>query len=110
MGNDLPIEFVIQWIKELAKDYTICIVSGRPDTYQNLTISWLSKYSVPYDYLFMRRGNDTRPDVDVKFEILEKLPKEQIFLAIDDRPIVIRDCWRKNGVKVIPVRGDCEDF
>jgi predicted kinase len=109
MGNDAPIEFVIQWVKELAKDYTICIVSGRPDTYQNLTISWLDKYAVPYDYLFMRRGNDSRPDTETKFDILAKLPKEQIFFSIDDRPCII-DLWRKNGVKVIPARGECEDF
>jgi len=110
MGDDSPIDFVIQWVKELAKDYTICIVSGRPDTYQTLTISWLDKYAIPYDYLFMRRGSDSRPDVNVKSDILAKMPKEQIFLAIDDRPIVIRDCWRKNGVKVIPVRGECDNF
>lgn len=106
---DKPYDVVVQWVQELAKDHTICIVSGRPDTYQLGTIWWLENYQIPFDYIFMRRGNDKREDSIVKKEILDLLPKEKIDFAIDDRPRVIR-MWRENGVKVFPVRGAVEEF
>lgn len=108
--NDEPIDFVIRWVRELAKDFTICLVSGRPDTHQTQTIDWLRKYNVPFDFIFMRSGTDGRPDTDIKQDILNYLPKSLIFLALDDRPCVINQVWRKNGVRVIPVQGACEDF
>ena len=111
MIYDKPIQHIINWVEELYKDNTICIVSGRSDTYQLETLYWLRYVAkIKFDYIFMRRGNDRRPDVEVKSDILAKLPKEQIVFAIDDRPSVVNGCWRKNGVMVIPVRGECEDF
>jgi predicted kinase len=111
MVYDKPIDTIIDWVNELSKEYTICIVSGRPDTYQLETLYWLHYVGkMHFDHIFMRRGNDKRPDVDVKNDILAKLPKSQILFAIDDRPIVIRETWRKNGVMVIPVCGECEEF
>lgn len=105
MVYDEPIQFVIDWVNELAKDHTICIVSGRPDTYQLETLYWLRFVGkVHFDYVFMRRGSDRRPDVDVKSEILTKLPKDQIVLILDDRPVVCR-MWKENGLKCIPLRG-----
>lgn len=111
MIGDAPVIPIINWVNELAKDHTICIVSGRPDTYQHETVKWLDEVAhIHYDHIFMRRGSDKRPDVDVKSDILHKLPKDKILMAIDDRPSVINGCWRKNGIMVIPVRGECEDF
>jgi len=110
LSLDTPIEAVVKWVQELSKDKTICIVSGRPDTYQFESIAWLKKYNVPFDYILMRGGSDKRSDVDVKTDILNRLPKDQIEFCLDDRPVVVREVWRKNGVKVYPVQGGCEDF
>lgn len=110
LSTDEPIEFVINMVIALSEDYTICLVSGRPDTYQSETMSWLMEHQVPYDYLFMRSGGDKRSDVEVKQQILDHLPKEKILVAFDDRPSVIEGVWRKNNVRVIPVRGACEPF
>lgn len=110
LGNDKPIDLVVRWIQELKKEFTICLLSGRPDIYQIETMSWMRKHGVEYDWLFMRSGGDKRPDVMVKSDFLKHLPKEKIEFAIDDRPCVIREVWRANGVRVIPVRGECEDF
>lgn len=111
MCFDAPIQHVIDWVNDLSKDHMICVVTGRPDEWQYETLRWLrEKAKVHFDYLFMRRGSDKRPDVDVKTDILNLLPKDQVFMAIDDRPAVINGCWRKNGILVIPVRGECEDF
>lgn len=110
LENDAPIDAVVRWIRELYKDHTVCLVSGRPDTYQLKTMIWLMLNSIPYHWIFMRGGGDKRPDVQVKGDFLKHLPKEKIAFAIDDRPCVIREVWRANGVRVIPVRGECEEF
>lgn len=110
LEHDLPIDLVVRWVRELYKDHTICIVSGRPDTYQLKTMIWLMQNKIQYHWLFMRSGSDKRPDVQVKADILKHVPREKIAFAIDDRPCVIREVWRANGVRVIPVRGECEEF
>jgi len=89
----------MRWVRKLAEDHTICLVSGRPDTYQRETMNWLIKWAVPYDYLFMRSGGDHRPDTEVKAKILKHIPRDLLQFVIDDRPQVIR-MWRENGVKV----------
>lgn len=110
IANDDPIDFVIRWVRELAKEHTICLVSGRPDTYQFETINWLKRHQVPYNYIFMRRGSDSQSDVIVKNEILSYLPKEKILFCLDDRPVVLREVWGANGIKAYPVRGACKEF
>lgn len=109
LSDDGPIDIVIRWVQELAKEYTICIVSGRPDTYQFETIAWLDKQQVPYDYIFMRPGNQKNPDTEIKQAVLDHLPKERIEFVLDDRPSVV-EMWRKNDLTVYPVRGACEAF
>ena len=110
MINDIPVQHIVDWVNELSKDYTICIVSGRPDTYQLETLYWLRHVAkVNFDYVFLRRGSDKRPDSETKGDILAKLPKENILFGLDDRPSIV-SLLRKNQVMVIPVRGECENF
>lgn len=108
---DSPIQAIIDQVNELAKTHTVCIVSGRPDTYQRETVKWLEEIAkIQYDYLFMRAGNDTRDDTVIKLEILNKLPKEKIVIAYDDRPRVCR-ALESAGLNVFWCRGkDCPDF
>lgn len=110
LSADSPIDLVVRWVRALADDHAICLVSGRPDTYQRETMFWCSLHGIPYEWLFMRAGSDKRPDTMIKNDILKCIPKEKIAFAIDDRPRVIREVWRANNVRVFPVRGACEDF
>lgn len=110
LHEDKPIDAVVRWVRELYKEHTVCLVSGRPDTYQVKTMIWLMENGIQYHWLFMRPGGDKRPDVQIKGDFLKHLPKDKIAFAIDDRPCVIREVWRANGVRVIPVRGECEEF
>lgn len=107
MGDDLPVEWVIGHARDAyhSQGRTVCMVSGRPDTYQHETIAWLKKHNVPYHYLFMRPGGSKNPDTEVKQSILDHMPKEQIIHVWDDRPSVIR-MWRSNGLTVTAVRGE----
>ena len=57
----------------------------------------------------MRNSNDTRPDTEVKAEIVDKyLSKLNIVAWFDDRPSVIRTI-REKGIDVIDV-GDGKEF
>lgn len=103
MVDDEPIWPVINWVTSLAENYMIVLVSGRPAYCWERTMAWMDKYGVPASHLFMRRSGDHRPDTMIKNGILSKLPKERILFAIDDRPCVVEQVWRANGVKVIPV-------
>jgi len=109
LSEDKPIDLVVRWVNKLVLDYIVVLVSGRPDTYQHETVTWLKKHRISYDYLLMRGGGDKRPDTQVKADILKLLPKEKIAMVIDDRPSVI-EMWKSHGLKVIPVRGGCEPF
>lgn len=113
--KDQPVEIVVRWVQELAKKLTIVLVSGRPiDRTGTKTLRWLEQYGIPYQHLFMRRSGDHRPDTSVKQEILDDLlqqvPKERILFAIDDRSSVIEHVWRKNHIRVFPVRSSDSDF
>ena len=103
--SDPPVELILKWVKALGEDhdFLVCVVSGRPlDKAGNQTVAWLEKHEVPYDRIFMRAARDHRPDYMVKQEILDKLPKNQIAFAIDDRQQVV-DMWRRNGITVYQV-------
>lgn len=107
---DTPVERTVAEVRRLYADHTICLVSGRPDTYQHATMVWLAQHGVPYHWLFMRAGSDKRPDTMVKADFLKHMPKERIVQVFDDRPSVIR-MWRENGLNVFAIRGeDCEEF
>lgn len=109
LSDDKPIDLICRWISEEIKQRTVVLVSGRPDTYQRETIAWLKKHGIEYDYILMRSGGDKRPDTMVKADLLKLLPKEKIVCVIDDRPSVVR-MWKENGLRVVPVRGQCEEF
>ena len=107
--NDTPVEAIVTWLKALAEDHTIVLMSGRQIALAGRkTIEWLAKNEIPYDHLFMRQNRDGRKDVVIKNELLKLvfesgLPLEQIAFAIDDRLCVIEEVWRANAVRVFPV-------
>lgn len=90
---------------------TIIYVSGRPDTYRDLTIDWLQKNFMSFGFtIIMRPGNDSREDSIIKKEILDRYfpDKSVIHKVFDDRPRVIR-MWKENGLDVVDV-GDGVEF
>lgn len=89
----------------VAKGFTIIFVSARPDTYRDQTYKWLFENGLTMGMtLIMRKGNDKRPDTEVKKTILDTYfpDKSKIHAVIDDRPSVIR-MWKENGLNVVDV-------
>jgi hypothetical protein len=106
---DKPRIEVVAQVRELAKQYNIHLVTGRPETYRQQTEKWLNHYRIPCDSLHMREDGDYRSDDVVKQEILNRhFDKDNIELVIDDRPRVIR-MWQSNGLRVLDV-GDGIEF
>jgi hypothetical protein len=103
VSRDTPIEPIVKWVQNLKPEYTVCIVSGRPeDLTGHETEAWLRLHHIPFDYLFMRKGGDRRQDNFVKEDILHRLPKGQIAFIIDDREQVVQ-MWRRHGLSVYQV-------
>jgi phosphoglycolate phosphatase-like HAD superfamily hydrolase len=107
--KDKPRVEVLAQVRELARQHSIHLVTGRPAEYRQQTLEWLSYYRVPFVSLHMRESGDHRPDDVIKQEILDAhFSKENIELVIDDRPRVIR-MWQRNGLRVLDV-GDGVEF
>ena len=110
MDKDTLREGVASMLKLTYADKIIVIVTGRPDSYRDVTEAWLKKYDIKYDALYMRRASDRRPDYIVKQEILDKhIPKDRVEIVIDDRQQVVT-MWRNNGLPVIDVSEGNGDF
>lgn len=101
---------------------TIIFVSGRPERCRKDTEQWLANHGFALEHtapigwsgrsyfaLLMRQDADSRPDTEVKQDILDKLLKKSwIHKVIDDRPSVIR-MWASNGLSILDV-GDGVEF
>lgn len=111
VGEDRPDHHIINMVRLYSTvGYKILITSGRPDSRKGvdvyeLTREWLDKHDVPYDHIFMRAGDDYRPDFEVKKEIYNgkiAILGYNIDFALDDRNQIV-DMWREMGIKTIQV-------
>jgi uncharacterized HAD superfamily protein len=97
MGSDTLYHWCFELITAMKNQgYALLFVTGRDDSYRNLTLSWLKQFQVPFDELHMRKVGDYREDSDVKEEIYKLFieDKYQILFVVDDRKSVV-DRWRK---------------
>jgi len=105
-------EPVAAWLRALYPTHNIIIVSGRHDTCCADTCDWLEASRAPFDFIFMRPAGSDVSDHIVKQNILDAvlawIPKDRIAFAIDDRPKVVEQVWRANGIKAYPVGGTIE--
>lgn len=82
--------------------FTIVICTGRDWACEKETKQRLRDNEIMYDCFFMRKEWDTRNDMIVKKEMLDKIGKENVFAVFDDRPRVIR-MWRDEWLFVFNV-------
>jgi hypothetical protein len=105
MDADTPIPSVIWKVRELAADSEIVMLTGRPEHYRDRTVAWLEQHDVPFHRLLMRPDGDHRSDFVTKEELLRKLPRGNVRLAIDDRAPVC-EMYRKHGIEVWEISAD----
>lgn len=118
MIDDTPIKGMADLLNSL--DLCIIYITGRPDSYYDVTVKWLEKHGFPQEgcEVFMRTDGDKRPDTIVKREIYEDMVRvggygsepyckpEDVLFAIEDRKRVV-DMWRSLGILTLqPKDGD----
>jgi len=99
MDRDTPIPSTVGVVQSMwTMGHRILITTGRPASYEPMTVGWLREHRIRYDHMFMRAAGDTRPDDVVKRDILRHIRRDyEPDLAIDDRDRVV-DMWRQHGV------------
>jgi hypothetical protein len=96
VGEDTIDENVARFIADhFGAPEALIVLSGRDAVCRSETESWLARYNIQYDYLFMRAEGDMRKDSIVKREIFEREIKDKYYpyLVLDDRDQVVR-MWR----------------
>ena len=102
--KDIPILPVVEVVKLLAEKHQVIFLSGREESYYNVTKTWLCQHVFGSEknevLLFMRKNGDYRRDSIIKKELLaEKIyPYYNVIAAFDDRLQVIRECWNAENI------------
>jgi predicted kinase len=101
---DLPNFPVVETVQKLQESKTIIIMSGRTDDSKEKTATWLAKYGINYQHIYMRGLGDTRKDSIVKQELFERFVQDKynVSCILDDRQQVV-DMWRSLGLTVFQV-------
>lgn len=78
----------------------ILICSGRPESFQEHSETWMKQHNIPYDAVYLRPlAADHVPDEEVKQELLKRIYDDGFapWLVLDDRDAVVTQ-WRKLGL------------
>lgn len=92
-------------VSHLAQPFFVIGVSGRDDTYADVTKQWWrDNVFLNADEFYMRAAGDTRKDDIVKAEIFDKhiAGRYNVIGVFDDRPRVCR-MWRAKGLTTFQV-------
>ena len=102
---------VATMVEKLGRDTKIIVLSGRSSVCRDLTLSWLKKYNIQHQDLFMRPADDSRSDDILKSELyyLHVRGNYNVLGVIDDRPKVCR-MWRNLGLNVFQVGNPDYEF
>lgn len=106
VGEDDVDEVVADLVAMLDDEgFEIILVSGREDVCESDTREWLAKHSISWDWLFMRKAGDNRPDTVVKAEIFDNHIRDNFAVraVLDDRTNVVR-MWRSMGLPCFQVQ------
>lgn len=103
---DPNMKMLLQIIYEQGAFDTITLIgmSGRPDTWRDMTVQWYRDAHIMYDEFYMRKTEDKRNDTVVKQEMYDEhiRGKYNVLMHFDDRDRVVRRI-RKLNVKVAQV-------
>lgn len=95
-----PIRSTIDWINERAKNYTIIVVTGRPESTRDRTVRALKDAGVKYNRLVMNTGS-TRQSNQFKAEAAKRIKSQtRVSIAIDNDEGA-RAAYRNAGIKTV---------
>ncbi|WSY61339.1 hypothetical protein OH799_35425 [Nocardia sp. NBC_00881] len=87
---DLPLPRGLAIATALGSRCNIVWLTGRPERFRTITMSWLARQGLPTDTVHMRSQSDRRPVAEFKMErIAEIADQDDIRLVIDDDDTVV---------------------
>jgi hypothetical protein len=104
VDTDIPDLKVINLVKRLlSTKLQVIFVSGRKEQCRDKTLTWLKKYGLPTDFVFLRADADNRKDSEYKLNVLEAITENwDVQFVLDDRNSVV-EMWRNNGLLCLQV-------
>jgi FMN phosphatase YigB (HAD superfamily) len=75
---------------ELASQYEIVWLTGRPEWLRDTTSAWLAEHGLPDGELFLRPYGDYRPAPRYKLDVLRDLASRGIAAVVDDDDEVVQ--------------------
>ena len=77
--------------RDLASEYPVVWLSGRPEWLRTVTQTWLDGYQLPGGRLLLRADGDYRPAARFKLSEVRRLARSRRIAAmLDDDPLVVR--------------------
>jgi hypothetical protein len=96
---DRPIPAMLGYVRELAEEHDVWIITARSAKYREDTERWLDRHGVPRVGVLMRPLGDLSKSPELKLRLAaELLPR--VRLLIDDRDDVL-ELFVANGVSVL---------
>lgn len=96
---DRPFAKWIEFVRSLADEHDVWIITARREDYREDTEWWLDRYEVPRVGVLMRPNGDLRRSPELKFALAESL-LPRVKLVVDDREDVL-ELFAANGVAVL---------
>jgi hypothetical protein len=102
MVDDAPLEMGIAMVHDqVAAGCDIAYLTGRNESYRDVTAAWLTKQGLPTGRLVMRRDMDRRPAKLYKPEALTRLARHGSIEVVVDDDVVVVDVLRATGWPVV---------
>jgi hypothetical protein len=86
---DPPLETGLLLVADMARNYDIVWLTGRPSRLHAITSTWLDRYGLGSNELHMRANRDYRPARVYKLGELHKLAARSIVAFVDDDDEVV---------------------
>jgi predicted kinase len=97
VGQDTPIQNVIDLVTTYSKTHKIILLSGRDSICRPETKQWLTDNNVPYNWLYMRPEGSREKDIVIKKQFYIDNIQDKYFIdfILDDRDSVV-NMWRND--------------
>lgn len=102
--HDPPFREIVALNHMAAGAYPVVVCTSRREASRAMTEGWLDQHSIFYSKLMMRKDGDSRPDHEVKREMIESIKNWGMtpLFAVEDRLSNAR-MFRENGIKCLHV-------
>jgi phosphoglycolate phosphatase-like HAD superfamily hydrolase len=102
MDDDGPLDDGIALAQRYADEgHRIAYLTGRNESYRELTLAWMRRHGLPEGRLVMRRDDDRRPARVFKPQALSRLAREGAIVAVVDDDTAVVEVLRHEGWPVL---------